>query len=71
LYLVSVADFILATGALLLSLTLNRQLPSADETQPEAGRRKFMARLGMLLAVITLLLIFAQTLAVITLRPSD
>lgn len=70
-YLVSAADFILATGALLLSLSLSRQLPQADETQPEAGRRRFMARFGILLAAITLLLILAQTLALITLRPSD
>lgn len=70
-YLVSAADFILATGALLLSLSLSRQLPKADETQPEAGRRRFMAHFGILLAAITLLLIFAQTLAVVTLRPSD
>jgi MFS family permease len=70
-YLVSIVDFLVAIGALLLSLTLNRQLPEADESQPEAGRRRFMARIGMLLAAMTLLLIFAQTLAVISLRPSD
>jgi hypothetical protein len=70
-YLVSVVDFILAAGALLLSLSLNRQLPAVDESHPEAGRRRFMARFSILLAALALLLIIAQTLAVITLRPSD
>jgi hypothetical protein len=70
-YLVSFVDFIVAAGALLLSISLNHQLPPADTTQPEAGRRKFMARFSILLAAMALLLIIAQTLAVITLRPSD
>jgi hypothetical protein len=70
-YLVSLVDFIVTAGALLLSLSLNRHLPAVDETQPEAGRRRFMARFSILLAAITMILILAQTLAVITLSPSD
>jgi pantothenate kinase type III len=46
-------------------------LPRADETQPEIGRRRFMAILGLVLAAFSILIVLAGTAATITLQPCD
>jgi hypothetical protein len=54
-----------------LSLSLFRNTPPADESQPEAGRRSFMAKSGMLLAVMSILVVIAGTAALLILNPCD
>jgi hypothetical protein len=70
-FLVSVVDFVLCLCALALSSWLFRELPAADESQPEAGRRSFMAKSGMLLSVMSILVVIAGTAALLILNPCD
>jgi hypothetical protein len=70
-FLVSAIDFVLCLLAFGLSLSLFRNTPPADESQPEAGRRSFMAKSGMLLAVMSILVVIAGTAALLILNPCD
>lgn len=70
-FIVSAVDLVLTLGALWLAFALDRSLPAADEGEPHPGRRHFMTKVAMLLAGIAILLVMAQTLAIITLRPCD
>jgi hypothetical protein len=70
-YLVSAIDFVLCLLAFVLSSAIYRQTRDAEEEMPLDGRRVFMARLGMLLAILSTLLVIAGTLAVITIHPCD
>lgn len=70
-YLVSAVDFVLCVVAYLLASSVHKQYRDADELLPENGRRLFMAKIGMLIAGISLLLVIAGTLVVITLHPCD
>src|SRR5947209_1359793 len=54
-FLVSAIDFVLCLCALALSSSLFRKIPASDESLPEAGRRSFMAKSGMMLSVMSIL----------------
>ena len=70
-FLVSAIDFLLCLCAFALSLVLLRSTPRADESLPEAGRRSFMAKSGMLLSAISILVVIAGTAALFILNPCD
>jgi hypothetical protein len=69
--LVSAIDFVLCLCALALSSSLFRKIPAADESLPQAGRRSFMAKCGMLLSVMSILVVIAGTAALLILSPCD
>jgi hypothetical protein len=70
-YLVCLCDLCICLLASALSLGGLRKLPRADETQPELGRRRFMAILGLVLAGFSIIIVLAGTLATLTLQPCD
>jgi heme A synthase len=70
-YLVSVVDFALCFVAAGLAWWAFQRLSGADETQPEIGRRRFMAKMGLALSAFAALVVLAGTLAMLTLRPCD
>jgi len=70
-YLVSAIDLLLCIGAFAISISFERKFRHAEQDVPIDGRRLFMARLTVLVSVLTALLIIAQTLAVIRLHPFD
>ena len=70
-FLVSAIDFALCILAFLISFSIHRQFQGADDIAPVAGRRQFMAKVAMLLSVLSALLVIAGTIAVITLHPTD
>jgi hypothetical protein len=70
-FLVSATDFVLCLCAFALSFSLFRKIPAVDESQPEVGRRSFMAKSGMLLSVISILVVIAGTAALLILNPCD
>jgi hypothetical protein len=70
-FVVSAIDFVLCVGAFALSLSQLREVSSADESLPEAGRRSFMAKSGMLLSLISVLVVIAGTAALFILNPCD
>lgn len=69
--LVSAIDFLISLCAFTISLTYHRKLREFDDLQPMGGRRYFMAKLSMLLSVLSALLVIAGTIAVLTLHPTD
>lgn len=70
-FLVSAIDFALCVCAFLISLSFSRRFREANEEAPIDGRRYFMAKLSMLLSVLSALLVIAGTIAVVTLQPTD
>lgn len=70
-YLVSGVDSVLCMCAFAISLSLYRAYKDADEEVPIDGRRFFMAKLALLLSVLSTLVVIAGTLALITLHPAD
>ncbi|MFL6304569.1 MAG: hypothetical protein ACJ72H_13610 [Candidatus Sulfotelmatobacter sp.] len=70
-FLVSAIDFVLCLCALALSSALFRKIPASDESLPEAGRRSFMAKSGMMLSVMSILVVIAGTAALLILNPCD
>jgi hypothetical protein len=70
-FLVSAIDFVLCLCALALSSSLFRKIPATDESLPEAGRRSFMAKSGMMLSVMSILVVIAGTTALLILNPCD
>ena len=70
-FVVSAIDFVLCLCAFALSFSLFHNTPPADESQPEAGRRSFMAKSGMLLSVMSVLVVIAGTAALLILNPCD
>jgi hypothetical protein len=70
-YLVCLIDLCLCILAASLSIGGLRKLPQADETQPELGRRRFMAILGIVLAAFSIIIVIAGTIATITVQPCD
>jgi hypothetical protein len=70
-FLVSVIDFALCLCALALSLSLLRKMPAVDESLPETGRRSFMAKCGIMLSLMSILVVIADTAAVLILNPCD
>jgi cytosine/uracil/thiamine/allantoin permease len=70
-YLVSAVDFVLCLIAALLAWWAYRRVREADETQPEPGRRQFMAKMGLVLSVFAAIVVLAGTLAMLTLNPCD
>jgi hypothetical protein len=70
-FLVSAIDFALCVCAFLISSSIYRQFPDTDDMGPIDGRRHFMAKLAMLLSLLSALLVIAGTIAVITLHPTD
>ena len=71
LFLISAIDFVLCLFAFLVSSSIQRQFQQADMQAPIDGRRQFMARLAMLLSVLSGLLVIAGTLAAVMLHPTD
>jgi uncharacterized membrane protein YidH (DUF202 family) len=70
-FLVSAIDFVLCIVAFLISFSMHRQFQDADDITPIDGRRQFMAKVAMLLSVLSALLVIAGTIAVVTLHPTD
>jgi len=70
-FLVSAIDFALCVCAFLISLWNYRQFQGTDDMAPIDGRKYFMAKLAMLLSLLSALLVIAGTIAVITLHPTD
>ena len=70
-YVVSIADLVLCIIAAGLAWRVYRQLSDADESQPELGRRRFMAKTGLALAAFAAVVVLAGTLAMLTLHPCD
>jgi hypothetical protein len=70
-FVVSAIDAVLCICAFALSFSLRHKTPLADESQPEAGRRSFMAKSGMLLSVMSILVVIAGTAALLILNPCD
>jgi MFS family permease len=70
-FMVSAIDFVLCLGAFLLALWLLRKIPVVDESFPERGRRRFMAKSGMLLSAMCVLVVIAGTAALLILNPCD
>jgi hypothetical protein len=70
-FLVCFCDLCLCLLAAWLSFAGLRKLPRADETQPELGRRRFMAILGLVLSAFSIIIVLAGTIATLTLQPCD
>lgn len=70
-YSVSVFDITLTICAFSLAFRYFQRYKETRDETPENGRRNFMAMLGMLSSVFSLLLIIAGTLAVVILHPCD
>jgi hypothetical protein len=70
-YIVSAFDIGLCVLAALLAFTAQHQLEDGGDNQPEAGRRRFMAKMGLILSAFAALVVFAGTLAILTLHPCD
>lgn len=70
-FLVSAIDFTLCIASALLAASVYRQLPNADDSQPETGRRSFMAKMGVILSILSAMIVVAGTLSLIILGPSD
>jgi hypothetical protein len=70
-FLVSAIDFVLCLCAFALSFSLLRKIPAADESLPQAGRRSFMAKSGMLLSFMSILVVIAGTAVLFILNPCD
>src|SRR3569833_2946475 len=68
-FLVSAIDFVLCLCAFFISSSFYRRLRTLDDVEAIEGRRLFMAKLSMLLAVLAVLLVIAGTIAVVTLHP--
>jgi hypothetical protein len=70
-FLVSAIDFVLCLCAFFISTSFYQRLRTLDDAEAIEGRRLFMAKLSMLLAVLAVLLVIAGTIAVVTLHPTD
>jgi hypothetical protein len=70
-YLVSAVDLVLCLCGLVLAVSVFKQHSNADELQPQSGRRLFMAKLGVLISSISILLVIGQTILVLILHPAD
>lgn len=70
-FLVCAIDVLICIGALALAVPLERRFRGTEQDVPIDGRRLFMARLSILISVLTALLLIAQTLAVATLHTWD
>ena len=70
-YLVCACDLVLCALAAWLAFTVLGKLPKADDTQPEMGRRLFMAKLGLFLSALSAVVVLAGTLATLTVQPCD
>ena len=70
-FVVSFCDLLLCSLAAVLALTALRQLDKADDSTPELGRRRFMAKMGLALAAFAAVVVFAGTLVMIVLQPCD
>jgi hypothetical protein len=70
-FLVSAIDLALSICAFFISFSLHRQYQDANDEVPIDGRRVFMAKLAMLLSMLSALLVIAGTLAVLTIHPCD
>jgi MFS family permease len=70
-YLVSGVDVALCICGLLLAAFLFKHHSEADELQPENGRRLFMAKLGVLISLVSILLVIGQTFVVLILHSTD
>ena len=70
-YLVSASSFGLCAVAAWLAWSGQRKLATSDETLPREGRRRFMAKLALLLSALCATVVLAGTLVLVTLRPDS
>ncbi len=70
-YLVSAACFVLCIIAALLAASSHRNLAQPNDTEPQQGRRLFMAKLALLLSAFVITVIIASTLILVTVGTSD
>jgi type III secretory pathway component EscS len=70
-FLVSAIDIVLCICAFVISASFYRKFRNVEDVEAIDGRRSFMAKLSMLLSVLSALLVIAGTIAVITLHPTD
>jgi hypothetical protein len=70
-FLVSGIDFALCIIAALLAAHTYRFLHGADETRPEVGRQLFMAKMGLILAAVSAIIVIAGTSALFIIGPND
>ena len=68
---VSLIDLLLTIASAALAATLYARFRSADEVQPENGRRLFMAKLGLLLSGLCALIILGGLCATLLISPCD
>jgi hypothetical protein len=64
-------DLLLTIASAALAATLYARFRSADEVQPENGRRLFMAKLGLLLSGLCMLVILGGLCATLLISPCD
>lgn len=70
-YLVCLIDFVLCLLAFVLSSSMYRPIRDAEEDLPLDGRRVFMAKLGMLLSLLSAIVVIAGTIMTLVLHPCD
>ncbi|MEK6397737.1 MAG: hypothetical protein V4734_06605, partial [Terriglobus sp.] len=71
-YAISLVDFALCVLAAVLAWhSLQASTNASGDAIPEDGRRRFMATLGLLLSGLAAIVVLAETLALLTLSPSD
>jgi archaellum biogenesis protein FlaJ (TadC family) len=70
-YIVCAIDLAICVLAAVLAFTALRQLPKADDSQPQVGRRRFMAVLALMLSALAAIVVIAGTLATLTVQPCD
>jgi hypothetical protein len=70
-FIVAIFAFALSLSGLAISLNLRRKFAQAAPDIPREGRRHFMAGLGVSLSILSILVVLAGTLVLITLRPCD
>jgi len=68
---VSLIDLLLTIASAALAATLYARFRSADEVQPENGRRLFMSKLGLLLSGLCMLVILGGLCATVLISPCD
>ncbi len=70
-FIVTSVDLAFCVLAAVLADSARRKLGEGDDTSPEAARRRFMAKMGLILSCFAAAVVLAGTLAVVTLDPCD
>ena len=69
--LVSIVNFAVCFLAAGLAYGAHRRLGGGDDSAPEMARRRFMAKMALILSAFAALVVLAGTVAVVTLQPCD